>query len=198
MNVCREAYPPVERGTDESVELSAHPTPRSPLKPTPPIMTKSSPLSLRRRLFPLTSRSSIPLRTTPGCDNVEELCALHESESNTSSRIDENENSTKYTIRVVTLFYCSLFHHVLYYGEIVNCCFAYFTFLITFSFTYLITFSFKVELPSLTIFSPVFYFDFSFVHFLPTLRKVNFKIIHSKSTLIVVFTKNRMFIIKCS
>lgn len=27
VNVCRGAYPPVERGTDESVELSAHPTP---------------------------------------------------------------------------------------------------------------------------------------------------------------------------
>lgn len=30
VNVCREAYPPVERGADESVELSAHPTPNPP------------------------------------------------------------------------------------------------------------------------------------------------------------------------
>lgn len=66
VNVCREAYPPVERGTDESVELSAHPTPRAPLKSTPPIVTKPPPsLSACHRLFPLTSRPSIPPRTIP-------------------------------------------------------------------------------------------------------------------------------------
>jgi len=43
VNVCREAYPPVDRGTDESVELSAHPTPKAPLKPTPPIVMKPPP-----------------------------------------------------------------------------------------------------------------------------------------------------------
>lgn len=35
VNVCREAYPPVERGADESVELSAHPTSKSPLGTNP-------------------------------------------------------------------------------------------------------------------------------------------------------------------
>lgn len=50
VNVCREAYPPVERGTDESVELSAHPTPNPPSKPTPPTVTNphSASLSLVR------------------------------------------------------------------------------------------------------------------------------------------------------
>lgn len=58
VNVCREAYPPVERGTDESVELSAHPTPNPPSKPTPPTVTNPHPESLLR--FPSSTLPSLP------------------------------------------------------------------------------------------------------------------------------------------
>jgi len=62
-----------------------HPSWRNPRLPSP-----------CQRLFPLTSRSSIPLRTIPpDCDNIEELCALHESESNTSSYRRWNGNYVK-------------------------------------------------------------------------------------------------------
>jgi len=60
--------------------------PRKPLwnQPHPSWWNPRLPSSCHR-LFPLTSRFSIPLRTIPpDCDNIEELCALHESESNTS------------------------------------------------------------------------------------------------------------------
>lgn len=126
VNVCREAYPPVERGTDESVELSAHPTPKSPLKPIPPIVTNSPPPLFPslpcRRLFPLTSRSSIPLRTTPGCLNVESTARLARKPSNKeellpsiSWRADKNYPSIynkyrKFCMQVIDWFrFCQLY-----------------------------------------------------------------------------------------
>lgn len=69
VNVCREAYPPVEHGADESVELSAHPTPYPlPSEPTPPTVTNPTPsvfeLSLRLPSIP-TNPLAPSLRPTP-------------------------------------------------------------------------------------------------------------------------------------
>lgn len=59
VNVCREAYPPVERGADESVELSAHPTPNPPRNQ--PLLPWRTPTPLLQPRFSLVYSRSPPL-----------------------------------------------------------------------------------------------------------------------------------------
>lgn len=66
VNVCREAYPPVERGADESVELSAHPTPNPP--ETNPSYRDEPPPHYSSLAFP--SSTADPLLHAPLCPSL--------------------------------------------------------------------------------------------------------------------------------
>lgn len=66
VNVCREAYPPVERGADESVELSAHPTPIPP--ETNPSYRDEPPPHYSSLAFP--SSTADPLLHAPLCPSL--------------------------------------------------------------------------------------------------------------------------------
>lgn len=93
MNVCRRAYPPVERGADESVELSAHPTPNSPSKPTPPTVTNPHPAFVL--CFPSTTVALSP-STPPGVALFPSPFFAPRRPVQPSARNDVEENQMKW------------------------------------------------------------------------------------------------------
>lgn len=107
VNVCREAYPPVERGTDESVELSAHPTPNPPSKPTPPTVTNphSASLSLVRASLS-TGRFALflsPFFHTAPC-NPPCRCALSHVEEKPMKRGEKKAHHSRTEVQWMVKF----------------------------------------------------------------------------------------------